>query len=143
MFNPFESAVTITPKANAPVENIPIATSPFIFLLWLTYIIMNDAKMTTGVATYIGEIPTATAKETDANPTSARPWPINEYFFKTKIVPSKDAQIEINIPIIKARFINGYEKIFIISVNSIFATTACYPFPFFFRSPKYYVSVKL
>lgn len=65
---------------------------------------------------YKGEMPIAIAKETEANPTSAKPCPINEYFFNTKTVPKSDAQIEINIPIINARFIKGYENTFIISV---------------------------
>ena len=78
MLKPFDSAVTMTPNASALVEKMPIATSPLIFLLWLTYMIMNEATITNGVATSTGETPTAIASESEAKPTSERPCPMSE-----------------------------------------------------------------
>lgn len=97
----------VIPKAKDPVENIPIATSPLMFLFWLMYIITKDVIIITGAETKIGDMPVAKAKERAAKPTSERPWPIKEYFFKTKITPRSEAQIETKTPTIRAFTIKG------------------------------------
>lgn len=68
---------------------------------------MNEVIIITGAETKIGDIPLAKAKESAAKPTSERPCPINEYFFKTKITPRREAQTETKPPTIKAFTIKG------------------------------------
>ena len=79
------------------------------------YIIIKDEIITIGVATCNGDAPIAKASDNDAKPISAKPCPIKEYLFNTKITPKREAQSETKIPTINALPIKGYEKSFIIS----------------------------
>lgn len=97
----------VTPRARDPVEKMPIAISPFMFLFCEVYIIMKDVNIIIGAAVKIGEVPIAIAKDKAAKPTSESPCPISEYFFKVKITPNNEAQIDTNIPTIMAFMMNG------------------------------------
>ena len=67
--------------------------------------------MIIGIEKYKGDAPTAKANDKDAKPTSARPCPINECFFKTNITPKIAAQSDTKIPAINARCIGAYDNI--------------------------------
>ena len=79
-----------------------IAESPCILLFSDNFNIKNDAIMTIGIAKANGAQFKAIAIAQAPNPTCDNPSPIIEFLFNTKDVPSKAAQIEIEIPTIKA-----------------------------------------
>ena len=67
----------------------------------------NEVMIMTGAEIKIGDVPVAKANERAAKPTSERPCPIKEYFFKTKITPRSEAQTETKTPTINAFTMKG------------------------------------